>query len=187
MIPIAFGHRKRVGKDTAAKFLISHLRTTGSKASIHKVSFAYEIKRIAHELYSWAGLEEPEYYERNDGSRSLILPKIGKSPRDIWIDIGMAFRDIYPMTWVEACFRNHSGADIVVISDCRFPNEADYIKERGGFVVKVIRPEIEDTSDVADDAMADYDDWSYTITNTELGAFYKEIVKFADYANLSTI
>lgn len=45
-------------------------------------------------------------------------------------------------TWVNACKLaiDNNGADRVVISDCRFPNEADAIHEWGGTVLRVERP-----------------------------------------------
>ena len=58
--------------------------------TIGKRSFAYKLKQVCHELYGWAGLREPEFYETPDGEqyREVILPEIGKSPRQIWIDMG---------------------------------------------------------------------------------------------------
>lgn len=41
--------------------------------------------------------------------------------------------------WVERLFRTPS-AGRIVISDVRFPNEADAIRERGGIIVRVARP-----------------------------------------------
>ena len=38
----------------------------------------------------------------------------------------------YPMTFVETVFHKHQEADILIISDCRFPNECEYIQAHGG-------------------------------------------------------
>ena len=177
MKPIAFGHRKRVGKDTACRFLISYLRTTGSKKQINKGSFAYELKLMCHRLYGWDGLREPEFYEdpSNEHLREIALLTIGKSPREIWIEVGMGMRDVYDLTWVDALFYNNSESDILLISDCRFLNECQRIKEYGGLVVKIERPDIADTSDEADDALNGYDDWDHVIVNTDMDGFYEQI------------
>ena len=42
--------------------------------------------------------------------------------------------------WVEAALAAHEPLDRIVVTDCRFPNEADAIRARGGVVVRLDRP-----------------------------------------------
>lgn len=42
--------------------------------------------------------------------------------------------------WVDAVFRDITSGQRVVFTDCRFPNEAEAVRERGGLVVRVNRP-----------------------------------------------
>lgn len=42
--------------------------------------------------------------------------------------------------WVDAFFRDHADAPALVVTDVRFPNEAQAIRERGGIMIRVNRP-----------------------------------------------
>jgi hypothetical protein len=44
--------------------------------------------------------------------------------------------------WVDAVFREHADAPALVVSDVRFPNEAEAIAERGGVLIRVSRPHV---------------------------------------------
>src|SRR5215831_16002209 len=85
---IAFGHRKSVGKDSAARFLCSHLRIHLKGSNIQHHGFADKLKNVCHQLYGWAGLQDREYYETPDTYKlkDEVLPVLGKSPRQIWIE-----------------------------------------------------------------------------------------------------
>lgn len=49
-------------------------------------------------------------------------------------------RGVNDNIWID-CTLSNCGRD-AIISDCRFPNEAKAIKERGGIVIKVVRPDV---------------------------------------------
>ena len=55
---LGFGHYSRTGKDTTANYFLDDY---GAQAI--KRSFAWKLKQICHELYAWAGLRPPEFYE----------------------------------------------------------------------------------------------------------------------------
>ncbi len=178
MFMVAFGHRKRVGKDTAARFLSSYIRLAKKGSNVQVHGFADKLKSIAHELYFWAGLHPGEFYEdeANTHLRDVILPAIGKSPRRIWIDLGTHVgRAIYWDTWVD--YLQYSiFADVCIIKDMRFPNECERIKSLGGFVFKIERDDAPNDSDEADDPLKDYTGWSAVIENNgSLGALNKKI------------
>lgn len=184
MIPVAFGHEKSVGKDTAARFLMSHLRMSRSGSNIQKKGFADKLKQQCYELYSWAGLMPGPWYEESTERyklKNIILPLIGKSPRRIWIEYGTTVaRSIYHSTWIEYLFRS-TNCQVLIISDCRFPDEADKILEHGGFVFKIDRPSVEHTNDVADDALFGYTRWTEIIhNNSDLNSFNDKIIKLAE-------
>lgn len=48
---IGFGHRKRVGKDTAAQYLKKRLHSKYPDASILQVGFADKVKDVSHQLF----------------------------------------------------------------------------------------------------------------------------------------
>src|SRR4051794_29684237 len=94
---IAFGHRQRVGKDTAVKFGLNHLKSIGKKHS-YRLSFFDIMKEISHQIYDWGGLESGVYYDNHPEKKDQILAPIGVSPRKIWIDLGQEINRICPIT-----------------------------------------------------------------------------------------
>ena len=161
---IAFGHQKSVGKSTAAKFLDTHIRTTYPKLKVKHSSFAGKLKDVAFQMFGWAGLQRGIYYETHYQEKEYILPLIGKSPRDIWIAVGNKMRQIDERVWLKnaiAC----PNCDIIIISDLRFKNEADYIDVNGGVNVKIKRPGIDVGTDDAETSLLGYKRWHYHIIN----------------------
>ena len=164
---IGLGAYRRVGKDTFGNFLIEACRERDPNFAIGKRSFAYKLKQVCHDLYSWAGLREPEFYETREGEqyREVVLRQIGKSPRQIWIDMGTKTvrEHVYEPTWLDYLLKGQHDLDVLVIPDVRFPNEAEAIREAGGVLVKIVRPGFGPGPDVADRALLDYEGWDYVI------------------------
>lgn len=166
MIPvIGFGHRSRVGKDTCAGFLNTELRMLGIK-TVH-VSFASKLKEVCYDLYSWAGLKRAVHYENCPADRQKLLPAIGKTPVTIWVEVGNKMRDVYPLTWVQAALRGQVNAQVVIVSDVRYQNELDAIREMGGLVYKITNSRAPFLDTVADNALQDLPDdkWDGVIAN----------------------
>lgn len=125
---------KQVGKTTMAEIL-EH-----SEQFEHE-TFAGKLKEIVRDLY---GLTE----EQVNGPVELkeqVIPAWGKSPREIMQLFGTEVtRSVHPDTWVRYLVNRikwpvEIGFDFV-ISDVRFPNEAEAIKKLGGVIVRVYRP-----------------------------------------------
>jgi hypothetical protein len=137
---------------------------------------------MCHRLYGWDGLRGPEFYEEahNAHLREEPLPTVGKTPREIWIEFGTTVgRAIYVNTWVDLLFTQHDDTDILLISDCRFPNEADRIHDFGGLIIRIDRPDVGVSHDVADEALADYKDWDAVIVNDgNLNYLYEQVMEF---------
>lgn len=172
-----FGHKKRVGKDTAARFLCSYLRTHRRGSNIQVHGYADKGKSVCYDLYKWAGLQPGDYYEEHGDEKDVILPLIGMSPREIWIKfMSKAVRDkVYDLTWIKYLHHNVN-CDVCIIKDMRFPIEADTIQEFGGYVYRIDRNDAPNDSDVADDALLDYSSWNGIITNNgTLHEFNKKI------------
>ncbi len=181
---LAFGHQKRVGKDTAARFAMTHLRSNSKVRKAEKRGFADKLKQVCFELYAWAGMMPAAFYEENGKGplKDVVLPKLGKSPRDIWIAFGnevkaAAYRD----TWVDYLFSS-TKCDFLVISDMRFPYEADRIKGLGGVVIKIVKPDVPHTSDAADDPLLSYDRWDCVLTNVhgDMNRLYSDVTAIVD-------
>lgn len=132
---LGLGTSAQVGKDTAA----SHLEDRFD--DVCRVAFADKVKQIAMLLF---GLS----YEQCYGPvavKEQVDPRYGLTPREIMQGIGEKMREIYEDIWVDTVFNvtipdlQKQGYDKFVISDVRYPNEANKIKKEGGRVVKVVR------------------------------------------------
>ena len=160
---VGLGHRKRTGKDLFGEFLCESLKAYGSTAD--RSSFAWSLKSVCNQLYGWAGMRHGDFYELNPSARDEILAPLGKSPRQVWIEVGNKLRDVYPLTWIQSVLGDECYADVLIVRDVRYPNEVDAIRERGGLLIKIERPDVRHTDDVADCALDGFDGWDHVIVN----------------------
>lgn len=177
---IAFGHRKDVGKDQSAKFLTTIYRQQKPGSNVQTLGFADKVKDIAWQLYAWTDLKPGYYYEESTKEKDIILPKIGKTPRQLWIDLANGIRErVYEPTWAYYLF-HELHTDLLIIKDLRFPTEAKYIQEYGGYVFKINRPGRDRSNDGADDQLEDFNNWDAVLENNAgLGYLYNLIEKLA--------
>jgi hypothetical protein len=162
---IGLGHYSRVGKDTLANFLMECIGEYAPHLKTLKRSLAWKLKEITHELYGWAGLREPAYYEENGEARKIKLPVLNMTPVEIWVAFGTkAVRDnVYARSWLDYLLKTDFGCDVLIIPDIRFPNEADAVKAAGGKLIKVVRPGYGPLDTVADKALIGYAGWDYIV------------------------
>lgn len=127
------------GKDTVGRFLREDY-------GFETVSFASKLKEVAADVY---GLEERHV----NGTQADKLEPIGRlldpngqplTGRRILELLGTeGFRNVSPTTWVDYLMRRidrETEATVgrcFVITDCRFPNEFDAVRERGGVMWRV--------------------------------------------------
>lgn len=133
---IAFIGAEGSGKDTAANYFIEH-------HGYQKVSFAGPLKDIAALAFGWnremlEGVtpESREWRERTD-------PFFGVTPRYALQKIGteMFRAHICEDFWIRCMRRAIDTANApVVITDCRFENEFQFLNSIGATVVYVQRP-----------------------------------------------
>lgn len=164
---IAIGHYKRVGKDWFARAVVRHCAEINPSLRVKVKSWAWKLKQICHELYGWAGLREPHFYETDEGQphRETILPAIGKSPRQIWIEFGTdAVRElVYRHTWRDHLLRTDHQCDVLIIPDTRFYNEIEGIDEVGGHKLKIVRPGYRAGDNKPDQELLSYRGWHNVI------------------------
>lgn len=126
MIKIALAGTARAGKDTFGNILERELESQGY--DVVKVAFADYLKELYQQLFAH-------------------IPTTTK-PRDAYITLGNAFREIDPDFWirpVESIARYlESGEDTLasapvamIITDTRYYNEALWAEQEGFLVVKV--------------------------------------------------
>lgn len=167
MIIFGIGHYSRTGKDTFANYLITWLKDRAPQLRVIKRPFAWKLKQITHELYAWAGLREPEYYDTHEGAklRDIKLPVLNLTPVEIWVAFGTpAVREqVYDRTWIDYNLKTVAECDVLIIPDVRFPNETKAILETNGTLIKVVRPGYGPKNTVADRALLNYTGWHYVI------------------------
>ena len=160
---IGFGHRSGVGKDTSANFLNQILCESGF--SVKQTGFAYKLKDVTFDLFKWAGIERPIYYENHRKERSKVIPALGCTIVDLWVDVGEHMREIYGPIWIRNALCQEE-IDFLIITDVRHPNEVEAIKEMNGSLYHIVRPEIPHREGKSiDELLADYQDWDGDILN----------------------
>ncbi|UJB43611.1 deoxynucleotide monophosphate kinase family protein [Streptomyces sp. A1-5] len=142
---IALIGRARSGKDTIAARLASRHAYT-------RVAFADPLKdmclsidpAVAYELAGYGPLpiRLSVVIERHGWERAKDrIPEVRRTLQRV----GQAVRDHEPDHWLSLALDKVATADTwnlpVVISDCRYPNEAEALKNRGFKLVRVVRPE----------------------------------------------
>lgn len=173
---IGLGCTAQVGKDTAAEYLEKKY-----PGKVKRVAFADKVKTVAMSLFdlSWEQCYGPKEI------KEAVDPRYGITPREILQGIGQKMREIYPPIWVDTLFYTtipqweKEGYDCFVVSDVRYPNEADAIHAHGGVVVKVVR----DAGGVSvgaehssETAMRDYQDFDFIIENNgPIEEYYNKI------------
>lgn len=135
---IGLSGKKRVGKDTCGHWL-------EVKHDFTRISFASLLKKQAKRV-GWSGQKDAK-------GRKLLQ------------DLGMVVRNYDQNFWVDAAFRElakinrTTGQTNFVITDVRFKNEAQRIKDAGGIMIRVTR-----SDEITDDLHAsetDLDDYKF--------------------------
>lgn len=114
----------RSGKDSIAKFVTNFLEEKGKK--VVNLKFAAGIKRAVAAMYEI----HAEMLESRDFKNSRV-PFLDKTFRELYIDTGQALRaNVAKDFWARVLLtdiQKNSDADVVVISDWRFKNEAETV------------------------------------------------------------
>lgn len=125
---IGISGKARAGKDLLASFTI--------KDGWHRLSFADALKL---KVKSEFALEEAHV---NGALKEVQLESLnGHSPRELMIDYGNFRRKYDPDFWVKAIashIESHSEFNYV-ITDCRFINEIEMVRNHGGYLVRLER------------------------------------------------
>jgi hypothetical protein len=173
---IGFGHRKRVGKDSAARFTMNLLRQDFKDLKSERLSFGDQLKDISYRMFAWGGLECATYYHNHPQLIEVVLPTIGKSPRQIWDEMGLTGRNIHPKVWVEMA-ANCADGDICVSPDLRFPTEIELIRKFGGMAIRIDRPDAPMVHTPVDEALESYIGWDAIIKNTgTMREFHQQVM-----------
>jgi hypothetical protein len=185
---IGFGHRAQSGKDTCGQYLVD-------RHGYKRVAFADPLKRAAMQIF---GLTEQQCYG-SKANKETVDPRWGFTPRYAMQTLGEKLRVIFGEdVWVksaEAQILNtkidrsmpkgeiaisldhvtYSGG--VVITDVRYPNEAQMIRSLGGIVVRVDRPSLGPLTDAhpSETSMEGFDYDDVILNDGSLEALYAQV------------
>ena len=151
------------GKSTLADAISYELNDC--VADFYVASFSYPIKDIVADLFglpakqlTFAGDLDYEKYKQ-------LEHPCGKTYRELLQIVGTDFfRSIHPKVWIDAMRLLVSDGDDYVISDVRFQNELDFIKEMGGLSIGLAR-NIQHNSHSSENVLAVVNACDYTIKN----------------------
>ena len=184
MLLIGLGCQAQVGKDTAADYLEKKF-----PGQVIRVSFADKLKKIAIDLF---GLSHEQCYGDKQ-IKEKVDSRYGLSPREILQGMGEKMREIHPSIWVDTVFNTtipelqKKGYNCFVVSDVRYPNEADKIHEQGGWVVRIDR--LSGGTSVganhsSETAMEGYSEFDFTLeNNSTLEEYYEKLDKLMEALN----
>jgi hypothetical protein len=127
---IGLSYKMRVGKDTSADYLVKTY-------SFKKDSFAKSLKEgIGKGVFGFTD-------EQFESLKAVVDPFWGVTPREVLQKAGTEFgRHVFGENiWIKTLERRIKStlASNIVISDCRYINEAEAIKAWGGIVVRIDR------------------------------------------------
>jgi hypothetical protein len=169
---IGFGHQMQVGKDAAAAFLVQEHGFT-------QMRFADALKDVCSLVFGWSreDMEDASFKQTEDPFWEI-------TPRRALQLIGTdAMRNnIRQDIWVKALERKIRSTfqQKYVITDVRFPNEAEAILRWGGHVIRIDRPgySSEDLNRHASEtALLGYGKWSGVIQNDGTEAELRDKVR----------
>lgn len=143
---VGLSGKKRAGKDTFARVLVE-------ERGFHRVAFADPLREAALALDPIVALGpmfqsivgEPDarvlrlsqVVEGEGWEAAKERPEVRRTLQRY----GVAIREIDPGFWIRAALRTIEAVPgPIVVTDVRFPNEAEAISDLGGHVVRVNRP-----------------------------------------------
>jgi len=127
---IGLGSQAQIGKDYAVSLMIKHY---GSQ-NVYRAAFADELKADLFEVLKERA--DINVFMPTDGEKKLIRP--------VLVAYGEMMRHLREDYWVDRAFARISRRPepVIVITDCRYPNEVEVLQKRGGvyFDIETDRP-----------------------------------------------
>jgi hypothetical protein len=162
--------KKGAGKDTTADYIVR-------RHGFVKRAYASPLKQACKALFSLTDsqLEDPVEKERVDD-------RWGKTPREVmqWLGTDVVRHSLGCDFWIRhmGFYRKDNPDERLVIPDVRFLNEAWWIRENGGILIRVVRPSACSTDTHASEVEQDEIEADYTIRNTtmDVETFYRTVL-----------
>jgi len=179
---LAFGHRRMRGKDTAGMMALELLLKQGCQ--VRRDAFAGPLKKACQDVF---GFSDDQVYGDLKGEED---PFWHFTPRWALQFVGTELfrRHIREDIWAASLQRRaiNEPEISVIVTDLRFKNEAQAIKDIGGFVVKCDRnvpydEKIDEHQSEID--MLDYDGWDFALDNNHsMSTLNEQVATVVDVA-----
>lgn len=143
------------GKDTLGSALVDNYGFT-------RYAFADALKEMTYRLnpiVNGMGSRIQEFVDTEGWETAKKHPEVRRLLQVMGTEAGRQV--LGDNIWVNAVLNKVQDQN-VVITDCRFPNEAQAVKDRGGFIVRVRRPGVDAVNAHASETSLD--DWSFDLT-----------------------
>lgn len=135
-IKIAISGKARSGKNTLAEQILDLLNQ-----DCKVFAFADPIKEIAMMMFPDSN---PEHLWGPSEFRSLLIPETESTYRELLLELGALGRRYRENTWICATLALVSKYletnNNALISDARFKNEIEAIRQNGFFIIRIVRP-----------------------------------------------
>lgn len=173
---IGLSGQARSGKDTAAHYLVSNYGFT-------KIAWADALReccRVLNPIVGWDTLGPVRWAQLFDDvgyEAAKDHPEFGTEFRRIMLTMGTEVgRNILgENTWVNAALDKMEPGKRYVISDCRFPNEAEAVTERGGHMVRILRGGLPTIDHPSETGLDDWDFHGIVANNRTMADFYEAL------------
>ena len=194
---IGISGKARSGKDTFADFLVDVFYSQFNR-KFKTMAFADELKYLCKIQFGlsyeqlWGDSKEKlDYrYRKQDGEFWTA--------REIMQAVGEFYRSIDADYWVKALdqsIKNSMDKDII-ITDVRYPNEFNYVKESGGIIIRIYRvggPYINNASHSSECALDSFADSLFDVvihndkTLDDLYSAAYEVAEFVETGRISNL
>lgn len=167
---IGLAGKARSGKDTVGAYLDRH--------GFSSTAFAAPLKAGVRAMFNLT-------HDHTDGHlKEEVIPHLGVSPRQLmqWLGTEYGREMIRESVWVDVALKQwrdmceHTPSARLVVTDIRFDNEADAIRQAGGTVVHIRRGSAQPVSAHASEAGVEMVTGDYEIDNNgTLEQLYDEV------------
>ena len=132
---IAVSGKQGSGKDYITDLIIKRIKSTG--ISVSKMAFADQVKVNVATYNKDISIEQCLIGEKSSLIRKKLQQEGTEKGRDVhgndlWVNM--------MENWMKLRYIRDKSPDVVIVTDCRFKNEAAWIEKNNGLLIRVISP-----------------------------------------------
>ena len=179
---IGISGKKGSGKDTFAQFLKEELEKQLGK-TVKVDSFAANLKQCCALISG-----QPNYLFNNQNMKDNKAGFLNLTNRELMQKFGDLTRSLDKDIWIKSLFSKYidNPPEYLIISDVRFKNEADHIKDIGGILIRIESDRVISDYHISEIELDNYFKFDLKITNNksvslnELKIKSKDIVTYIE-------